>query len=293
MNVSAAINAGLFVQFVYNNWNIPNPNLTNSLDGKLVVTSAGTPVIPDQNYNVIKTIYANDLATDISPNKTAQGFRTIGIVAQNTSDASDVFVAIRGTEGIWEWVQDAKFLLRTFPPVTGSGLTEDGFTDMYLSFSLAQGGGGAFMNDVKNALPSQANVTVAGHSLGSSLATLCALDMAVNTGFSVGLYTLASPRVGDLAFHNLFNHVVKNAYRVANRMDLVTHVPVPPLYWHVGDDTELTPPDTMKYDIPCEHHLSTYFNMLAALIGQQNQYPIDNDCLKQPVASAVAAHVEV
>lgn len=293
MNVQAAINAGLFVQFVYNNWNVPNPNQPNSLDGKAVVTSGGNQIIPGKNYNVIKTIYANDLATDISPNKAAQGWRTIGIVAQNTADASDVFVAIRGTEGIWEWVQDAKFMQRTFPPVTGSGLTEDGFTDMYLSFSLAQGGGGAFMSEVKALLPQQAAVTVAGHSLGSALATLCALDMAVNADLTVGLYTLASPRVGDLTFHNLFNHVVKNAYRVANRMDVVTHVPLPPLYWHVGDDTELMAPDAMKFDLGCEHHLSTYFYMLAALIGQQNQYPIGTDCLKQPPAVAAAAQMEV
>ena len=149
------------------------------------------------------------------------------------------------------------------------------------------------MNDLKNALSNAGNVTVAGHSLGSALATLCALDMAANTDMSVGLYTLASPRVGDLTFHNLFNHVVKNAYRVANRLDVVTHVPLPPLYWHVGDDTELMPPDSMKFDIGCEHHLSTYLNMLATLIGQQNQYPIDTNCLKQAPAGVAAAHVEV
>ncbi len=116
MNVQAAINAGLFVQFVYNNWNLPNPNQPNNLDGKPVVTSSGNPVIPGKNYTVIKTIYANDLATDMSPNKPAQGYRTIGTVAQNTNDASDVFLAIRGTEGIWEWVQDASFFFVRFHP---------------------------------------------------------------------------------------------------------------------------------------------------------------------------------
>ncbi len=182
--------------------------------------------------------------------------------------------------------------------MNGSGLTEDGFTDMYLSFSLAQGGGGAFMSEVADLVPANATVTIAGHSLGAALATLCALDMAANVlkskpKLSIPLYTLASPRVGDLNFHNLFNHVVPNAYRVANRMDVVTHVPLPPLYWHVGDDTELMPPDSMKINIACEHHLTTYFYMLAALIGQQNQYPIDNDCLKQPPAPSAAVHMEV
>ena len=86
---------------------------------------------------MLKTIYANDLATDISnKNGLPQSYKTIGIIAQNVADNADIFIAVRGTVGIWEWVQDAKFFARPFPNVTGSGLTEDGFTVMYLSFSL-------------------------------------------------------------------------------------------------------------------------------------------------------------
>jgi Lipase (class 3) len=278
MDVQAAINAGLFVQFVYNSWNIPNQS--TNLDGRPVVTSGGQPVIAGKNYKVIKTIYSNDLATDICPNRPQlEGYKTIGVIAQNEADVSDIFVAIRGTEGIWEWVQDFKFVPRPFSPVAGGGLTDDGFTDMYLSFSLTAGPSSTFMKDVASLLPQKATVTVVGHSLGSSLATLFALDMAVNTTCQVGLYTLASPRVGDLTFHNLFNHVVPNAYRVANRLDVVTQVPPVVLYLHVGDETDLLPPKTMKYDIRCEHHVSTYLNMLAALTNQQNLYPVDAACL--------------
>lgn len=283
MNVQAAINAGLFVQFVYNNWNIPSQ--TVDLTGRDVTTSTGSPVIPGKNYKVLKTIYSNDIATDISPQRPMlEGYKTMGIVALNEADSSDVFIAVRGTEGIWEWVQDLKFFARPFPNVSGSGLTEDGFTDMYLSFSLTPGPSSTFLSDLASSLSPNAIVTVAGHSLGAALATLLSLDMASHTKFPVTLYTLASPRVGDLTFHNLFNHVVPSAYRVANRLDVVTQTPPPLLYFHVGDDTELVPPNTMKFTLPCEHHLTTYFNMLATLIQQQSFYPIDNDCLKQPPA---------
>jgi len=286
MNVQAAINAGLFVQFVYNNWNIPSQ--TVDLTGRDVTTSAGSPVIPGKNYKVITTIYSNDIATDIDPQRPQlEGYKTIGIIAADEADATDVVVAIRGTEGIWEWVQDAKFFGRPFPNVTGSGLTEDGFTVMYLSFSLVPGPSSTFRKDVAGILQPNATVTVAGHSLGASLATLLALDMSANTKFPVSLYTLASPRVGDLTFHNLFNHVVPNAYRVANRLDIVPQLPPPVLYFHVGDDTELVPPAAMMFTAQCEHHLSTYLNMLAALIQQQSLYPIDSDCLKQPSAAPV------
>lgn len=283
MNVQAAINAGLFVQFVYDNWNIPSQ--TVDLNGREVTTSSGSPVIPGKSYKVVKTIYSNDLATDINPQRPIlEGYKTMGIVAVNEADSSDVFIAVRGTEGIWEWVQDLKFFARPFPSVPSSGLAEDGFTDMYLSFSLTPGPSSTFLKDLASELSPNATVTVTGHSLGAALATLLALDLAFNTKLSIALYTLASPRVGDLTFHNVFNHVVPNAYRIANRLDVVTQTPPPLLYFHVGDDTELLPPNTMTFTVPCEHHITTYLNMLATLIHQQSLYPIDGDCLKQPPA---------
>lgn len=279
MNVQAAINAGLFVKFVYDNWNVPSQS--TNLDGRPVVTSAGLPVIPGKTYKVLKTIYSNDIATDISPQRPLlEGYKTLGIVAQNEAVDADIIIAVRGTEGIWEWLQDLKFLLRPFPNVPGSGLTEDGFTDMYLSFSLTPGPSTTFLKDVAALLPSNAMVTVTGHSLGSALATLLALDMGANTNLPISLYTLASPRVGDLSFHNIFNHVVQNAYRVANRLDIVTKTPPPLLYFHVGDETDLIPSNAMKFDLACEHAITSYFNMLATLINQQSLYPIEASCLK-------------
>jgi hypothetical protein len=276
VNVQDAINAGLFVEFVYENWNTASQ--TTDLNGRAVVTGAGAPVIPGKNYSVLKTIYSNDLATDISPNRPAlEGYKTMGIVAQNTADPNDVFIAIRGTEGVWEWVQDFKFLPRAFPNVPGSGLTEDGFTVMYLSFSLTPGPSNTFLTDVTAAIPATAKVTISGHSLGSALATLLALDMAVNTKFPVTLYTLASPRVGDLSFHNLFNHVVPDAFRVSNRLDIVPKTPPPLFYFHVGDETELVPASTLKFELGCEHSILSYFNMLGASNG--TSHPIDAKCL--------------
>jgi len=283
MVVQNAINAGLFVQFVYDTWD--SSSQATNLDGRAVVTPAGQPVVPGKTYNVLKTIYSNDLATDLNPRAVLEGYKTLGIIAQSATDDADIVIAVRGTEGIWEWLQDAKFLPRPFPNVPGGGLSEDGFTDMYLSFSLTPSPSTTFMQDVKALLPSNAMVTVTGHSLGAALATLLSLDMAVNTSFPLAVYTLASPRVGDLSFHNLFNHIVPNAYRVANRLDIVPQTPPPLLYLHVGDDTELVPDNTLKYDLACEHALTSYFNMLAALIGQQSLYPIDASCLNQPAAA--------
>ena len=276
MNVQSAINAGLFVEFVYSNWSQANPR--PNLNGMTVVTDSGTDVIPGTKYTVIKTIYANDLATDISP--LCADYITMGIVAA-TADLSSIYIAIRGTENIWEWVQDFKFMPRTFPRVDGAGLTDDGFTDMYLSFSFAPAASQTFISDLAALVPANSKVTIAGHSLGSSLATLLALDMAANTKIPVALYTLASPRDGDHSFEKLFNQIVPDAYRIANRLDIVPKTPPPLLYVHVGDETDLIPGPEVKFDLACEHATTTYFNMLAKLINpSQTQYPIQAKCLK-------------
>jgi triacylglycerol lipase len=71
-----------------------------------------------------------------------------------------------------------------------------------------------------------------GHSLGAALATLA----ASRYGRSHDLYTFGSPRVGDLDFKNGFP--VK-AYRFVNHRDIVTRVPPPGLYQHVGEEKYL------------------------------------------------------
>ena len=214
----------------------------------------------------------------------SRSFTTIGVVAKNTADPTDVYIAIRGTSNIWEWIQDCKFLPKPFSRVPGGGYTEDGFTDMYLSMSMSPNPhAGDFIADIFALLPAKAKITVAGHSLGAALATLLAFDMAAHApeqdSSGIALYTLASPRVGDLSFMQLFNHIVANAYRVDNRLDIVPKTPPPLLYFHVGDETELIPSKEMKFDIVCEHHLPSYLNMLASVIDLPG-FDISPECKK-------------
>ena len=290
MNPQSAINYGLFVQFVADTWNTGSN--TNNLDGKAVTDNSNNPIISGCNYTILHTVYANDLATDINPTRPiTEGFKTMAIVIANDADPNDIVIAIRGTLTVYEWLQDAKFLYKPFSKVPSAGLTEDGFTDMYFSFSLSNtGGGGDFVTNLKSILPVTARITVVGHSLGAGIASLCAIDLAANTAFPITCYTLASPRVGDLTFANLYNHIVPNAYRVANRLDVVPKVPPPVMYVHVGDETELIPPSNLKFDLGCEHHLTSYFNMLETLINPTStQYPIQPDCLNGSATPTNAA----
>jgi triacylglycerol lipase len=67
-----------------------------------------------------------------------------------------------------------------------------------------------------------------GHSLGAALATLA----AQRYGPACTLYTFGSPRVGDLKFKNGLG---VNAFRFVNHWDVVTRVPPPDPYHHVGE----------------------------------------------------------
>ena len=266
LNVTEAIQFGQLVNTTY----ATQPgDLTNAAGQSL--TAGGV------DYTVVTTIYANDLATDINPSRVDDEV-SIGLICQ-VDQSGDVVIAIRGTEGILEWIHDAEFLQVPCPFLVGAGHTEDGFTDMYESLRT-----GAAPNSptVVGALPnlsfpkSVGSVTVCGHSLGGALATLLALDVAANTAFSnPAVYTYGSPRTGDSLFAGTYDQVVKNSSRIANRIDIVPALPPPIDYEHVLNPYELNPvrlvplppKELVKSNVACEHSLQTYLYLLSLQSG--------------------------
>ncbi|HLH39586.1 MAG TPA: lipase family protein [Bryobacteraceae bacterium] len=231
------------------------------------------------NYTVVTTFFGNDLATDLNPLR-AQNIVSFGFLAQDP--AGNAVMAIRGTDSIEEWLQDARFLAVKCPITPGAGLSEDGFTDVYESLRVARDPGSktvasalAGMN-FPNPLKS---LTICGHSLGGALATLLALDVAANTPLASELtvYTYASPRVGDPSFADTYDQLVPNTLRIANRLDIVPKLPLPPLYKHVNNVFDLNPGLKVKLDIPCQHHLTTYLHLLSLLTGG-TVLPLDPGC---------------
>ena len=176
-----------FAQFVNEAYDIPPDNLANSA-GK-VLTVGGVA------YTVVTTIYANDLATDMNPGRCNRQV-SIGLICQ-ANGTGDVVIAIRGTEGIDEWIHDAEFLQVTCPFLPGAGHTEDGFTAMYNSLRTAVTPGSPAVASALATLPfpqAVTSLTICGHSLGGAIVTLLALDVAANTQFkNPTVYTYASP----------------------------------------------------------------------------------------------------
>jgi hypothetical protein len=280
MDNSQAIFYGQLVNAAYA---IPPENVTNAA-GQVI--TAGTA-----NYTVITSIFANDLATDMNPLR-GQNRVSIGLILQ-AAGAGDVVIAIRGTEGIQEWIHDAQFLLVPCPFLAGAGHTEDGFTAMYLSMTTGAAPGSP---SVVKALSTLAfprpvtSLTICGHSLGGALATLLALDVAANTSFKNPIaYTYASPRTGGPQFVATYNQVVPNTTRIAGRLDLVPKLPLPPLYDHVLglydlNSVQLIPPKVLvKTDLICLHILTSYLYLLSLQAGG-TVLPLRPACVPSAVA---------
>ena len=235
-------------------------------------------------YQVITSVYANDLATDANPQR-GNDQVSIGLILQAPA-TGDAVVAIRGTQGIDEWLQDARFDAVKCPFLPGAGKTEDGFTSMYNSLATSVAPGSPSVTTALATLPWVRNVnslTICGHSLGGALATLLALDVAANSNFRNPIvYTYASPCTGDDSFVDTYNQVVPNTTRIANRADVVPLLP--PLYDQVHGLFELIPfklalpPFLVRPGPLCAHILTSYLHLLS-LAAKGTVLPLDKECI--------------
>ena len=86
------------------------------------------------SYKVVGTILGNDLATTMNPGR---GNRIVSFGFILRAPNNDAVIAIRGTEGIREWIHDFEFLTVKCPFLAGAGRTDDGFTAIYNSLRVA------------------------------------------------------------------------------------------------------------------------------------------------------------
>lgn len=128
-------------------------------------------------------------------------------------------IAFRGTGSAVDWVSDFIAQQTLYRPVRNAGQTHKGFTDIYLS---ARNQVHALLSQLQPGKP----LFITGHSLGGALATLAALDIAINTTFtSPVVYTFGAPRVGDPKFVQAYNYTVPTHWRFQNEFDIVPHLP--------------------------------------------------------------------
>ncbi len=188
-----------------------------------------------------------------------------GIVAHETANPDHRIVAIRGTEDLIEWLDDAASIVMVpFRQLPSAGRVAYGFDKIYSTMKVvpaphaapgraaaAESGAAAeseltgsfgdqleqlaLRREAERGLPRQlaAGQTrrdrptiVTGHSLGAALATLFAIENSVKQKFDISLVsTLASPKVGNLEFKHVFDALQIISWRVVNRRDVVPKLP--------------------------------------------------------------------
>ncbi|PAN27042.1 hypothetical protein PAHAL_5G055100 [Panicum hallii] len=256
-------------------------------------------------YEVTRYIYATpDVA---GPPSTSGRSSWVGYVAVSTDEMTrrlgrrDVLVSLRGTVTQAEWAANLMSALEparldargAHPDVK----VESGFLNLYTSSAESAGGMGScrhqLLREVSRLVTSLSrdhpredmSVTLAGHSMGSALATLLGYDLAelgLNRDASgrrvpVTVFSFGGPRVGNAAFKDRCDELGVKVLRVANVRDPVTMLPGALLnegtrgllaawggdrYTHVGVELAL---DFLRLRDPGSvHDLGTYVSSIKA-----------------------------
>jgi hypothetical protein len=125
-------------------------------------------------------------------------------------------------------------------------------------------------------------IWMTGHSLGAALATLC----AGRYGHVQGVYTFGSPRVGNEVFKEKFD---VNIYRIVNNDDIVSRVPPPGIYVHVGELKFIDSDGTIR-----DHIIEKEYPVKKRpdeTYGQENTHPQKKNSFAGFVPAAFRDHV--
>jgi Lipase (class 3) len=243
-----------------------------------------------------------------------------GFIARDTSKVNGYVLAIRGTQDLEEWWDDLTSMVLV--PMTGFGQVGYGFSRIYQTMRviypsqpLAPGAmaaraapvsmesAGTFAAQVSAAVQRHAaaqaaapaaaapvpvplmSITVAGHSLGSALATLYVAENSLIKQAQVPLIcTLASPRVGDPTFASTFDGLGIESWRVVNELDLVPNLPFFG-FLHVAVEYTYNSGSETVWSLECWHSSDTYLHLL------DPTQPLSPSCVWPQPAQAVAAAV--
>jgi triacylglycerol lipase len=243
--------------------------------------AAVEPVIDPRisaNWNLVGYITGTDAIFRIL-GRFALGERRVfyGFVLESKATPGKFAVAIRGTAGAIEWLQDAEGLptVARFP-----GLVEAGFVGIGDTFAYrAPGGNDAPLIPALKALTTGAPLAVTGHSLGSALATYVAYDAALVSPGNVSLRVFASPHPGNSTFTEAVAAVIPDHAHYRQVNDKVPEVPIALGYAQLPN-TIVLQPSTDVLEIQntwdCAHHLLSYIGLidpsaLAEAYSPQNQ----------------------
>jgi predicted lipase len=196
-----------------------------------------------------------------------------GFLLESDEDSIMVF---RGTQRTAEWIGNVYAVQQDYiDPNTGNSLgrIHTGFRRIADSIinPLA-------VDAVKQINPNKP-CYVSGHSLGSALATILALDIALGVPKlqpQLQVYVYATPRVGNPEFVRSYARILPNTFRITNLADPIPTMPPTKLraeFVHVGEEWAFI---SQGGDILPNHIVDTYRRAVNAEVetNQTRNFPI-------------------
>ncbi|KAL5721175.1 hypothetical protein ACHQM5_013768 [Ranunculus cassubicifolius] len=262
---------------------------------------------PLMQYQITKFFYATSsiplpatfFLTPLSREAWCKESNWMGYVAVATDDGKkvlgrrDIVIAWRGTVQPLEWLTDLEFGLVPGDDLFGEAantMIHEGWHSMYTSDDpRSQYNKSCAREQLYK--KEEMSITVVGHSLGASMATLSAADIVANgltnpkRGWTcpkpilVTAFAFASPRVGDLEFRQLTRNMHSlRVLRVTNNLDLVTTYPLLG-YADIGEelriDTLQSPYVRNPGSTSAWHNLQAYLHGIAGTQGLKGGFKLE------------------
>jgi hypothetical protein len=257
ISAQQAAKLGLMVQYAFDAFRSNPGNLAPPADLRLS---------PD--WQLLGHIVGRDCLFGAGPSALGEDV-CYGFLVQSTADPTQYVAAVRGTGTLLEWLLDAEFISVPHPVV---GRVESGFWRVYNSLRYVPLGlaSAPASLGLANAV-GPAHLMVVGHSLGASVATYLAFDLAALIGDQLSACFLASPRSGDAVFTKAFDARVKDYALWNYELDFVPRVPrgpdytdLPRVQW-IGIEAAQA---RIGLDVACGHHVVCYAAMLDWALAQ-------------------------
>ncbi len=90
-------------------------------------------------------------------------------------------------------------------------------------------------------------IVFTGHSLGACITISCLENSLKYPDIDICCITFGSPKIGDKAFVDTFDNVVKHSYRVVDEEDIITNFPIGFGYFHVKNEVTLKGQNTFSW----------------------------------------------
>ena len=195
-----------------------------------------------------------------------------GFLLESDEDSILVF---RGTQRTAEWIGNVYAVQEDYiNPQTGESLGR-----IHTGFRrIADGIINPLAVDAVKEINPNKPCYVSGHSLGSALATILALDIALAVPRlqpQLQVYVYASPRVGNPEFVNNYAQILPNTFRITNLADPIPTMPPTKLraeFVHVGEEWSFI---SQGGDILPNHIVDTYRRAVNAQVetNQSRNFP--------------------